>query len=155
MTDTIVFSRPRPEDLAEIVALLGDHLGAHYHMRADDPRAVALMEAYARGERKSGVIARSGAHVAGFVLYDLTPLFSPTGVQARADYGVVAPAFRKRGLMRELLHRSWQQAASEGAELFLHKSSVPVMIDLFRRMPEAEERGSYFFVQLPHTPEEK
>lgn len=144
----IEYSRPRAGDLDAVLALLSRDFGPHYRMSADDENAVRIMRAYADGEYKSGIIARAGDQLAGFILYDLTDIFAPTGRHARTDYAAVDPAFRKRGIMAQLLHRAWEQAAREGACLFLHKSSVPIMVDFLRRLPQSEERGVYFFVHL-------
>lgn len=144
----IEYSRPRAADLNTILTLLNQNFGPHYEMSADDDRAARIMRAYATGRHKSGIVARANDRVVGFLLYDLTELFAPTGLHARADYAAVDPAFRRRGIMTQMLHRAWEQAAREGACLFFHKSSVPIMIDFFRRLPRTHERGAYFFVHL-------
>jgi ribosomal protein S18 acetylase RimI-like enzyme len=135
----------RGDDFDAIVRLAAS-LGPRYTSDPGDPETRHVFELYERGERKGGLVARtSDGEIVGVYLYDLTPVFSPTNVHGRGDLMAVDPAFRGRGIAREMMAEAWSQAAAEGITSFLAKSSVPEVIAWFRSVPQLDERGVYFY----------
>jgi len=144
---SVLFDLPRMADLAEITHMIRV-FGDHYACDPQDPGVKAVMELYVRGDRKGGVVARDGDRMVGFALYDITPMFAPNNVHGRGDLCVVHPDYRRQGIAGEMIRMMWEQAAERGVVNFLNKSSVPTMIEYYRRQPEMTERGVYFHKTL-------
>jgi ribosomal protein S18 acetylase RimI-like enzyme len=121
-------------------------LGRRYTCDADDPATWRAFEHYLTGARgKVGLVARIDGEVVGTMLFEITPVLSPTHKHARADGLAVSPAHRHRGIGRRLLRRAFQIAADRGVTSFMIKASDPEVIELYRRTPELHERGVYFY----------
>jgi ribosomal protein S18 acetylase RimI-like enzyme len=121
-------------------------LGKRYTSSVEDPATWRAFEHYLTGARgKVGLVARIEGEVVGTMLFEITPVLSPTHKHARADGLAVSPAYRNRGIGRRLLRRAFQIAAERGVTSFMIKASDPGVIELYRRTPELRERGVYFY----------
>ncbi|MEL7059258.1 MAG: GNAT family N-acetyltransferase [Acidobacteriota bacterium] len=129
------------ERVVELFALLGPRYAAD----VADPKTRRVFDLYLDDERKVAVAARVDGQLVGILLFEVTPLLAPTLCHARADGMVVDPAFQRRGIGLRLLRAGLRVTAERGATSFLAKASDPAVIDLYRRVPELEERGVYFY----------
>ena len=144
MTGEITIERVRADELEDVVRIFA-HLGARYSAPADDPRTREVFELYVNDERKVGLVARQEGRAVGVLLFEITPVLSPTLLHARADGMAVLPEARGRGIGHRLLRRAFEMAGERGITSFLIKASDPDVIAMYRRMPELSERGVYFY----------
>jgi GNAT superfamily N-acetyltransferase len=144
-TGRYVLDSVRSHDLERVVELASS-LGPRYSCDPDDPATARVFDLYARSDDKGGLVARAAdGEAVGVYLFDLTPIFSPTHLHARGDLMAVDPAHRGRGLADRMMRAAWEIAAERRVTSFLCKSSVPGVIEWYRRVPELEERGVYYY----------
>jgi ribosomal protein S18 acetylase RimI-like enzyme len=129
------------EDVVRLFALLGPRYTAAF----DDPGTREVFDRYLGDERKVGLVGLDGEQVVGVLLFEVTPVLSPTHAHARADGMVVAPSHRGRGIAHGLLREAFAIGAERRVTSFMIKASDAAVIAMYRRMPELTERGVYFY----------
>ncbi len=144
----VLIDRVRRADYYRVVELFG-LLGPRYQCDPEDPRTREVFEFYLHDPRKAALAARDGDALVGVLLFEITPVLSPTHLHARADGMAVAPSHRGRGIGHALVREYLRAAAERGATSVMAKASDPRVIAMYRRMPELTERGVYFYYD-PH-----
>ena len=127
MPADIAIDAVRHGDYDQVVTLFAQ-LGTAYACDPANPRTREIFNLYVDDDRKHGFVARLNDKIVGVILFEITPVLSSTFAHGRNDGLAVDPSARGR----------------LGAR-YMVKASDPQVISIYRRMPDLEERGVYFY----------